>query len=325
MRRFDPLADAKRYREMKLNHEIPRGFLEPEYRQLLVDRKMKEIWAVELDLLSEFDRVCRDNAINYSLAYGTLLGAVRHGGFIPWDNDVDVIMLRDEYQKLCSCAEKGFSEPYFFQNEDSDPSVCRGHAQLRNSRTTGILRSEMKDGKAVYTYNQGVFLDIFILDDVPSDPVNRKSFFKKVDLLKRRISKLKKYIGAYKAMSRMKMPLRRIVGGWLAVLKDRFFGRNILKELADELEALCVRYRGTDDVLVAPVMFSPKIAAGECYEKDIFNDLIDVKFEHLTFRAVRRYEEILTQKYGDWRKHVIGGEAHGGVFFDVHHAYTNYL
>ena len=309
---------------IELVHKLPDSFFDSEYRQILVDGKMKEIWAVELDLLLEFDRICRKRDIKYSLAYGTLLGAVRHGGFIPWDNDIDVIMLRDEYQKLRACAEE-FSAPYFLQNEDTDYLACRGHAQLRNAQTTGILRSEMKGGKAVYAYNQGIFLDIFVLDEVPLDSNERNRFFGEVARLKRKVLRLKRHIGAYQARSRIKMPLRKVFNGMLLALKDKILGRNSLKKLEQELEDLCCRYRGQPGALVSPIMFCPRIAEKECYPREIFEDFIEVEFEHLPFMAVRRYDEILTQKYGNWHKHIIGGDAHGGVLFDVHRAYSEYL
>lgn len=309
-----------------LKHSLPDSFLESEPRQILVDSKMKEIWAVELDLLSEFDRVCTARNLKYTLAYGTLLGAVRHKGFIPWDNDVDVIMLREEFDKLCVCAEDEFSEPYFFQSDTTVPNACRGHAQLRNSATTGILRSEMVRGKAVYRYNQGLFLDIFVLDNVPRDEGVRKEFFRKIGKVKRKISRAKKCLGAYAARSRIRgLSVSRILTGMFIRFKDRIRGKELLTQLNRELESLCREYSEEKEVLVSPVMFSPKIAAKECYRREIFEDVIDAEFEHCSFKVVRRFDEILTQKYGDWHKHVVGGDAHGGVLFDVDRPYTEYL
>ena len=307
-----------------LTHKLPDSFFESEYKQILVDSSMKKIWAVELDLLKEFDRICQKRNIKYSLAYGTLLGSVRHGGFIPWDNDIDVIMLRDEYEKLCACAND-FQSPYFLQNEDTDPLACRGHAQLRNVQTTGILRSEMKHGKAVYEFNQGIFLDVFVMDEVPRNTDERKRFFKAVRRLKRKVLQHKKKIGAYQARSRIKMPFNLVAGGMWIALKDKIIGRNSLKKLQKELEDLCCMYRGMPDTLVSPIMFSPRLAEKECYDKDIFEDFVEIEFEHSLFKAVRRFDEILTHKYGNWHKHVIGGEAHGGVLFDAERSYTEYL
>lgn len=65
-----------------------------------ISEKMKKVWAVELKLLDYFDQLCREHNLRYYIAYGTLLGAVRHQGFIPWDDDIDVVMFRDDYEKL---------------------------------------------------------------------------------------------------------------------------------------------------------------------------------------------------------------------------------
>lgn len=147
--------------------KLPEHFLDEEIRcNYTVSHKMKKVWAVELDLLNEFMRVCKKYNITYYADAGTSLGAVRHKGFIPWDDDIDVMMFRDQYQKLCKIAKKEFKHPYFFQTEDTDPGSLRGHAQLRNSLTTGILQCELA-GK--WGYNQGIFLDIFPIDSIPDD------------------------------------------------------------------------------------------------------------------------------------------------------------
>ena len=77
------------------------SFFEPETRcDFHINTKRKQVWAIEIDLLIEFDRICRKHNLRYFLAYGTLLGAVRHKVFIPWDDDVDVLMPREDYEKL---------------------------------------------------------------------------------------------------------------------------------------------------------------------------------------------------------------------------------
>ena len=91
----------------------PEGFLGEEVRcGYTVTKQMKEVWAIELDLLKQFDIICEKHGLHYCVAAGTLLGAIRHGGFIPWDDDIDVYMLRNDYNKLMMLANE-FKSPYF--------------------------------------------------------------------------------------------------------------------------------------------------------------------------------------------------------------------
>ena len=146
---------------VKLNIELPEGFLEPEVRgNYTVTRQSKEIWAVLLDLLNELDKVCKKHGLKYYIDSGTLLGAVRDKGYIPWDDDIDVVMLRDDYDKLMEIGDLEFKHPYFLQTPYNDKGFLRPHIQLRNSETAAILPNEALR----VPYNQGIFLDIFPVD-----------------------------------------------------------------------------------------------------------------------------------------------------------------
>ena len=172
-----------------INLTLPDGYLEAEERDgYLVSKETKEIWAVELDLLNEFIRVCDKYQIKYYADGGTILGAVRHGGFIPWDDDIDLVMKRGEFNRLNKIASSEFKYPYFWQTEETDPGSFRGHAQLRNSLTTGILKAEA-DYK--YKFNQGIFIDVFPMDYIPDNPDEQYAFFSD---LERQQKKVWKYI-----------------------------------------------------------------------------------------------------------------------------------
>jgi hypothetical protein len=80
---------------------------------VLVSSKMKRIWKVNMNLLAELDRVCNKYKIKYHVCYGTLLGAVRHKGFIPWDDDIDVFIMRDDYNRLLKVAPAEIKTPFF--------------------------------------------------------------------------------------------------------------------------------------------------------------------------------------------------------------------
>ena len=85
-------------------------------REILLD----ELKKTQIEILDVVDTFCRENNINYWLDSGTLLGAIRHGGYIPWDDDIDMVMFRDDYDKLVKVADKEFTYPYFFQTIYSD-------------------------------------------------------------------------------------------------------------------------------------------------------------------------------------------------------------
>ena len=139
---------------------LPKHFLEEEVRcGYRVTEKLKKIWAVELDLLNEFQRVCKKHNIKFTIFGGTLLGAVRHKGFVPWDDDLDVAMTRVEFDKLCRIAETEFDYPYFFQTALTDRRYFFSYARLRNSETTAII-----SGNGTPDYNNGVYIDIYVLE-----------------------------------------------------------------------------------------------------------------------------------------------------------------
>lgn len=141
---------------------LPKTFLNEEIRDgYTVTTTMKKVWKVELEILTMFDEFCNEHGLHYIIDYGTLLGAVRHKGFIPWDDDIDVVMLRDDYEKLKSIANEYLTSPYFYQNMHNDQMLF-GFAKIRNSNTSAIEFTHI--GK---DFNQGIFIDIFPLDSVP--------------------------------------------------------------------------------------------------------------------------------------------------------------
>ena len=142
---------------------LPVSFFEEEtICDFQVTKKRKKIWAISLDLLFKFDEVCRRHNLKYSLAFGSLLGAIRHNGFIPWDDDIDVVMPRADYEKLKEFKTE-FANPYFLQYPGEDEGYLFSFAKLRNSNTSGISWAFRYEG-----FNQGLFLDIFPLDNYSS-------------------------------------------------------------------------------------------------------------------------------------------------------------
>lgn len=131
--------------------------------------ELRRLQLVLLDCLVEFDRVCRENDIKYCIAFGTLLGAVRHGGFIPWDDDVDVCMTRENYDKFSKVAHLLDQRICFFQDHANDPEYPWGYGKLRRTGTTYI-----RLGQEHLKHKSGFMIDIFPMDDIPQSLVGMK-------------------------------------------------------------------------------------------------------------------------------------------------------
>ena len=309
-----------------LSIDLPKGFLDEEPKTLIVSRRRKEVWAVTLDLLVQFDKVCRKHGIRYFCDGGTALGAVRHKGFVPWDDDVDVVMSRAEYTKLDAIAPTEFKPPYFWQTNETDPGSARGHAQLRNSDTTAILKEEMRDGKALYTFNQGVFIDIFPFDNLPDDETEREAFRNSLLKIKTRAARIKTLrLAARTALHGFPTPGKARLFYHVAKIRawERLHGRDMLTETMRELERTAQKYNGSRTREMAPVSFLPRHR--EVLPSHFFDESVELDFEFLKIPVMKHHIEALAINYGNWREHVIGGAAHGGMVVDTKRPYTEYL
>ena len=130
----------------------------------LISEEMKRVWDVQLDMFQRLIDVCKKHQLRCWCDGGTLLGAIRHKGYIPWDDDIDVCMPRPDYDRLQQIAEEEFKPPYFFQTAATDKHYYRAHAQLRRSDTAAIRPSD-----SYRPFNQGIFIDIFAFEGIPKD------------------------------------------------------------------------------------------------------------------------------------------------------------
>lgn len=150
---------------------IEDSFYKPETRwDFYVSEKRKRVWAKELEIVFEFDRICKKHGLRYTLDGGTLLGAIRHQGFIPWDDDFDVNMPRADYERAREIMQAELPYPFEWQDLYTNLSVCTPEqitsthmlpfAKIRNRETTAIEPPAMPQ-----EINQGIWIDIFPLDD----------------------------------------------------------------------------------------------------------------------------------------------------------------
>lgn len=315
---------------MKITHTFPETYYNEETRPFVVDRQRKRFWIALLDLLAEFDRVCRAHNIEYSIDAGTMLGKVRHNGFIPWDDDIDVIIMRSEYEKLLKVADKEFKEPYFFQTMQSDPEAVRGHPQLRNSSMTAIMKDELKNGKAIYnSFNQGLFLDVFVLDGIPDDSDERTAYFSELTFLKGMMIRAR---NARRDRIIFGMSPRRVyhfiqtVWNKLLMLVIKFaVGVDPLAYYSEKFDRACKRYANRETYEVSHISFLTRPPANRIMAREKIKGIEDVEFEGLIVKMLRNTDYYLENHYGDWRRYVIGATMHSGVFFDLDNPYTKYF
>ncbi len=132
---------------------------------------LRKLQLTELEMLVEVDRICRKHNIKYSLDGGTLLGAARHKGFIPWDNDADIMMSREEYERFFKiCQTELDTDKFFLQEFRTDPEYRWGYSKLRRNGTLFL-----REGQEGINCHHGVFIDIFVFDNVPDGYLARRA------------------------------------------------------------------------------------------------------------------------------------------------------
>ncbi|MDE5839326.1 MAG: LicD family protein [Muribaculaceae bacterium] len=226
---------------------------------------IKEKQSIILDIMKDIDRFCRSNGIPYTISSGTLLGAVRHGGFIPWDDDADMFMLRDDFERFIRIYK---SDRYklVFNFEDGDKSSPSGIAKIADVSTGS------KDSAGQLDY--GVWVDVFPLESVPEDPDECHKFMHKILRVNNRLYHRRKH----DLLSIIKS-YHHSYAWWLKRLNEIVHDNPY-----------------TDSPLVAHAVGSSNYRT--VIPKKWFDDLGEIRFEDYDFMAFRDTDSYLTKVYG---------------------------
>lgn len=247
---------------------------------ILNDTQREAVQKQALAALCEFDRICKAHHINYSLAYGTLIGAIRHKGFIPWDDDIDVCVSREDLVKLRSFANDELKKGFFYQSHATEKNWYRLYDKIRVDGT--VFREIAHETEKIH---QGIYIDIFAMDSIS----DRKAWAKCQLLLYRVTSSL---LSSKFLSLRHRHGLKRLIA---IVLKVLFFP--IRKEWLFSLSERIARLTKN-----GKYMISFESAYQEIIPVAVFKEFIDVEFELYSFSSVSGYDYWLQLIYGDYMK-----------------------
>ena len=245
------------------------------------NRELKKMQSLALEMLIELDRICRKHNIAYRIDGGTLLGAVRHKGFIPWDDDIDVTMSREEYNRFLKIYPKELNDKFLFQDWNTNKYYRRAFGQLVVKGTRCVSRYHEND-KAL----QGISLDIFPFDYIPDDPKQLKKIKKKDVMIQRVI--YSPYI-----IKRPDKLYRKIYFFCLSLIPFKWikeYHKHIVKKINQKPSTMTKTFGFT----------SYRDRYG--FPSKSFDERIEIEFEGHMFFAPKGYDAFLESLYGDYMK-----------------------
>lgn len=290
-----------------LNEEVIDGHL--------VTAETKKLWAVEMDLAKKLLEVCKKHNLKIWATGGTLIGAVRHKGFVPWDDDIDFCMMRDDYDRLMEIGPTEFKEPYFFQSFYTDPHSWEGIVKIRRSDTAMIEQGYYyhKD------FNRGVFIDVLVMDGIPQ---NMEEFAPKYKKIMTYGLMLENY--------RMRNPKVYPIGFKVrhALIVAYVLLRNPYR-LRKRIEKLLSSNSIDDNEYCGLVEFYSleryDISKFKRRNKHYYDETVWLPFHDMQIPAPKGYHELLTDLFGDYMKPVKGAQSHSIVAVDCDRSYKEVL
>ena len=291
--------------------EFPENYFEGEVREgFYVEPLMKRAWAAQLEVLEHVKIVCKRHNIKFFADFGTMLGAARHKGFIPWDDDMDITMLREDLMRFIRYAKEELPESYLVIN-------CYDYPEYFNTVIVRLVNSNAirLDEEFLNEYHGFPFacgLDIFPLDYIPRDETERQM---QKDLLSIVRGTMEAYLQGSEATDEQKEYLLSQVQELTGQTIDR--SGNIVQQLSKLLDSISAMFeeKDADHVGIAYRMtYLPESMM--MHEKAIYEGTVEVPFEITTLPVPVGYETYLRQEYGDYMTPVLF-EAHEYPFYSA--------
>lgn len=252
----------------------------------ITEEELAQIQAIETELIAELDRICKKNHIHYNMVGGTMLGAIRHKGHIPWDDDADIGFLRKEYEKFRNACKTDLDHARFsFQDFRDTPGYRWGYGKLRR-KDTEFLRLGQED----MPYEQGIFIDLMPFDNVPDGWIGRRIHFAVCFIYR-------KLLWSIVGSKTEKNPAKKMIYIVTSKVPER-----VIKQSYERFIRRSNRGRnGRTSELVRILTFpTPKHCFG--YRREWYTRLARYPFGELTLPGARDYDGYLTAKYGQYRE-----------------------
>lgn len=286
--------------------EFQESYFENEVRDgFFVTSMMKRSWAAQLEILEDIDKVCRKYGISYYADAGTLLGAVRHQGFIPWDDDLDLCMMRNDYNRFISIAQKALPKGYLVRNIHTDSTYTEMFTRVLNSREINFQTDFLTK---FHGCPYGMGIDIFVMDYIPSSTEEMDflhlvlnsidDIITEIDEQKLTGKELDDRINLIESMLRVKLDPSQPLINQLLLLKEKLFS------LYTENES--------SEVTVMPVWIRNEKFK---WQKWWFDEKCNLVFENIMVPAPFMYDAILRKKYGNYMDGVKSGATHDYPLF----------
>lgn len=251
-----------------------------DYSKIENYEELRKLQLVQLDILNVIDDFCVKNNIKYSIAYGTILGAVRHGGFIPWDDDLDICMLREDYDKFIELWKD--SDEYILQNHNTDRDFTQSFTKIRKTNTSFVQKSDI--GK---NFHKGIFVDIFPFDRVPAKKWQQKKQF--IDVMLYNL-----FVREYVPENNGKL----LKFGSKIILK--LSRKSRLPQKAQKYLKKVCKYNHNKNLQLADMSVINTMSM--YYDKDLLDKIVDIDFENKKVKVLKEYQNYLKIRYGDYMK-----------------------
>lgn len=295
--------------------EFDKSFFEDEIRDgFYVSAEMKHAWAAQLEVLNDVDKACRENGIQYFAEWGTLLGAVRHHGFIPWDDDMDICMKRPDFNKFVKNVKDIMPEGYQIYNIESDKDNDNLLARIISGRTIDFS-AEYLDKYHGFPYVAGI--DIFPLDFISPDREEDDYLCTVIDIVNTVAKFMRMKDSENEAIEGE--DLEKLNSNLLSI--EQLCGvridreKDIIQQLNILVDQLCSLYTEdeTEELTIRAIWQKNKSYK---FRNSYYKKAVRIPFENMTIPVPFGYDAILKQKYGDYMKLVHTWDSHDYPFFD---------